>query len=62
QVKENQPILLAQCQEVAQNASLMIAQNETVDPEHGRITTRQAQLFSMASTSLDTHWQMNFQY
>ena len=57
QVKENQPILLAQCQEVAQNASLMMAQNQTVDPGHGRITTRQAQLFSMASTTLDTRWQ-----
>jgi len=57
QVKENQPILLAQCKEVAQNASLMITENQTVDPGHGRITTRQAQLFSMKSTALDARWQ-----
>jgi predicted transposase YbfD/YdcC len=57
QVKENQPILLAQCQEVAQNASLIIAENQTVDPGHGRITTRQAQLFSMRPTALDARWQ-----
>lgn len=57
QVKENQPILLAQCKEVAQNASLMMAENQTVDPGHGRITTRQAQLFSMKPMTLDMRWQ-----
>jgi len=56
QVKENQPNLLAHCQEVGQNASLMGAENQTVDPGHGRITTRQAQLFSMASAALDARW------
>ena len=57
QVKENQPILLAHCQQVARNASLTGAENQTVDPGHGRITTRQAQLFSMASATLDARWQ-----
>ncbi len=59
QVKENQPILLAQCQEMAQHTSQMITENQTVDPGHGRITTRQAQLFSMASMTLDPRWQQS---
>ena len=57
QVKENQPVLLAQCKELAQNAPLMIADNENIDIGHGRITQRQARLFSMKSIDLDRRWQ-----
>jgi len=56
-VKENQPILLAQCKEVTQNAAMMITENQTVDPGHGRITTRHAQLYSIGSVILDPRWQ-----
>jgi len=56
-VKENQPILLAQCKEVTQNAAMMITENQTVDPGHGRITTRYAQLYSIGSVILDPRWQ-----
>lgn len=57
QVKENQPILFAQCQELANKAAEKIFENRTVDSSHGRITTRHAQLFSMTSVVLDPRWQ-----
>jgi predicted transposase YbfD/YdcC len=57
QVKENQPLLLEQCRQLANNASLMVAENTAVDPGHGRITTRQACLFPMASVKLDRRWE-----
>lgn len=57
QVKENQPILLAQCRELALNASMMVTENKIIDPGHGRITTRHAQLFPMKPVALDPRWQ-----
>jgi predicted transposase YbfD/YdcC len=57
QVKENQPILLEQCKELAQNVSKIAFENQDVDSGHGRITTRNAHLFSMESVSLDLRWQ-----
>jgi predicted transposase YbfD/YdcC len=57
QVKENQPILLEQCRQLAENAGLRVAEHRSVDPGHGRITLRQAQLFPMASVPLDPRWQ-----
>jgi len=59
QVKENQPILLAQCRQLAEDASMMRAENKTVDPGHGRITTRQARLFSMKPVKLDPRWKQS---
>jgi len=57
QVKENQPILFANCQELANNVAEKVFEQRTVDSSHGRITTRHAQLFSMTSVALDPRWQ-----
>ncbi len=55
QVKENQPTLLEQCRNLGAKGELI---DQDVDHEkaHGRITTRQARLFSMESLRLDTRW------
>ena len=55
QAKENQPVFLQQCQTLHSQA---LALAETVEHEkaHGRVTTRRAQLFSLASVTLDPRW------
>ena len=55
QAKENQPVFLQQCQTLHSQA---LALAETVEHEkaHGRVTTRRAQLFSLASVTLDLRW------
>ena len=42
---------------MAENIRLRVAEHRTVDPGHGRITLRQAQLFPLASVQLDRRWQ-----
>jgi hypothetical protein len=55
QAKENQPILLQQCQTLAASHSALA---ETAEPDkaHGRITSRRAKLFSLAPLILDQRW------
>lgn len=55
QAKENQPLFLQQCQTLHSQA---LALAETVEHEkaHGRVTTRRAQMFSLASVTLDPRW------
>jgi predicted transposase YbfD/YdcC len=57
QVKENQPILLQQCKELAQEQSKKVFENQSVDSGHGRITARCAKIFPMTSVGLDSRWQ-----
>lgn len=55
QAKENQPVFLQQCQALRKEAPALA---ETIEHEkaHGRVTTRRAQLFSLASVTLDPRW------
>lgn len=53
QVKENQPLLLAQCKGLACDAPLRVAEDKTIDSGHGRITTRHARLSPMGTVALD---------
>lgn len=55
QAKENQRLFLQQCQTLHSQA---LALAETVEHEkaHGRVTTRRAQMFSLASVTLDPRW------
>lgn len=55
QVKENQPILLTQCQSVAATA-MPQGSHEECEKGHGRLTTRQGQCFPMRVLSLAPRW------
>ena len=55
QVKENQPILLKQCQDVAATAEPWGSQVES-DKGHGRLTTREGQCLVMKGLSLAARW------
>ena len=55
QVKENQPILLTQCQSVAA-AAVPLGRHEECDKGHGRLTTREGQCFDMRALSLAPRW------
>jgi predicted transposase YbfD/YdcC len=55
QVKQNQPILFKQCQDLAATARPRIGHTES-EKGHGRLTTRQGQCFAMAGVPLATRW------
>ena len=55
QAKENQPVFLQQCQAL-RTESPALAEAVEHDKAHGRVTTRRAQLFSLASLALDARW------
>jgi len=55
QVKENQPKLLEQCRILAEKPPL--AETTAHDFGHGRITTRQANLYDLSRVELDERWQ-----
>lgn len=56
QVKENQPGLLKQCQQLAAISSVLASQ-KTHDKAHGRVTSRDGVLFSMAQEPIDARWE-----
>ena len=56
QVKENQEVLLRQCEALAESQPCVASVTEN-DKEHGRVTMRRAQIFPMASVSLDPRWE-----
>jgi predicted transposase YbfD/YdcC len=55
QVKENQPILLAQCQALSQTGAALF-KSEDHEKAHGRLTSRYAAVYSLESVSLDKRW------
>lgn len=55
QAKENQPVFLQQCQALRRE-SVALAEALVHDKANGRVTTRRAQLFSLASLALDSRW------
>jgi predicted transposase YbfD/YdcC len=55
QVKDNQPVLLKKCKELATEGK-EVGSDSNTEKEHGRITTRQAKLFSMNTLKLDERW------
>ncbi len=55
QVKENQPLLLLQCQRVAA-AAVPLGRHEECDKGHGRLTTRVGQCFDMRAVSVAPRW------
>ena len=55
QAKETQPVFLQQCQTVS-TESAALAETVGHDKAHGRVTTRRARLFSLASLTLDSRW------
>jgi predicted transposase YbfD/YdcC len=55
QVKENQPLLLMQCQSVAATA-MPLGSHEEYDKGHGRLTTREGQCFDMRALRLAPRW------
>ncbi len=55
QVKENQPILLTQCQSLAATA-VPLGSHDACDKGHGRLTTREGQCFDMRALSLAPRW------
>jgi len=55
QVKENQPILLTQCQSLAATAG-PLGSHDACDKGHGRLTTRAGQCFDMSALSLAPRW------
>lgn len=55
QVKENQPILLEQCKELAKKGEL-VGSDTNIEKAHGRITTRWAKSFSMETLTPDKRW------
>lgn len=55
QVKENQPLLLTQCQSVAA-AAVPLGSHDECEKGHGRLTTREGQCFDMRAVSLAPRW------
>jgi predicted transposase YbfD/YdcC len=55
QVKENQPLLLTQCQSVAA-AAVPLGSHDACEKGHGRLTTREGQCFDMRAVSLAPRW------
>jgi predicted transposase YbfD/YdcC len=55
QVKENQPLLLTQCQHVAATA-VPLGSHDECEKGHGRLTTREGQCFDMRALSLAPRW------
>ena len=55
QAKENQPVFLQQCQALS-TGSAALAETAGHDKANGRVSTRRAQLFSLASLTLDSRW------
>ncbi len=55
QVKENQPLLLTQCQHVAATA-VPLGSHDACEKGHGRLTTREGQCFDMRALSLAPRW------
>jgi predicted transposase YbfD/YdcC len=55
QVKENQPILLKQCQALEKESMPLFAQDDH-EKSHGRLTSRSACIFSMETIPLDKRW------
>jgi len=55
QVKENQPLLLTQCQSVAA-AAVPLGRHDACEKGHGRLTTREGQCFAMRAVSLAPRW------
>ena len=55
QVKENQPLLLTQCQHVAATA-VPLGSHDECEKGHGRLTTREGQCFDMRAVSLAPRW------
>jgi predicted transposase YbfD/YdcC len=55
QVKENQPLLLTQCQSVAA-AAVPLGSHDECEKGHGRLTTRQGQCFDMRALRLAPRW------
>ena len=56
QVKENQEVILHECQSLIENQPV-IAEVIDHDKAHGRITTRHARIFSMATMLLAPRWE-----
>jgi len=55
QVKQNQPILFQQCQDLAATATPWMVHTES-EKGHGRLTTRQGQGFAMSEVPLAARW------
>lgn len=55
QVKENQAVFLQPCQTL-RTESQALAETTEHDQANGRVTTRRAHLFSLASLTLDSRW------
>lgn len=55
QIKENQPLLLMQCQSVAA-AAVPLGSHDECEKGHGRLTTREGQCFDMRAVSLAPRW------
>jgi predicted transposase YbfD/YdcC len=55
QGKENQPLLLTQCQHVAATA-VPLGSHDACEKGHGRLTTREGQCFDMRALSLAPRW------
>ena len=55
QAKENQPAFLRQCQALS-TESAALAETAGHDKANGRVTTRRAQLFPLASLTFDSRW------
>ena len=55
QAKENQPVFLQQCQAL-RTESAALAETVGHGKANGRVTTRRAQLFLLASLTLDSRW------
>ena len=55
QVKENQAVFLQQCK-LLHTQTLPLAETVSHEKEHGRVTTRSAHVFSLASLTLDSRW------
>lgn len=55
QVKENQPMLLTQCQSVAA-AAVPLGSHDECEKGHGRLTTREGQCFDMRALRLAPGW------
>lgn len=56
QVKDNQPVLLKVCQDLAAQEKNPLFSNEEHEKEHGRQTSRYAKIHSLNKASLDSRW------